>query len=199
MATDLFRGLKSWMYDIDILPTIYSEEEAAAEYIRLARIANRRIQKIRESADFGESKTAKHNFFVETPEFRSDRQTYAALQNVATFVARKTSTLSGLRKAEKRQLEDLQKKGYDWLNESNIHEFGKFWEEVRKHAGKKLNYDSERVAKLFREAKRKRISSKDLARDFEFWLDHEQELDTMKRSNKTMTSDQAKERIKDQG
>lgn len=193
MATDIFRGVDLNLYDIDIAPTMFTPTEAKAEFVRLARIANRRIKTIAESPDFGDSSKASHAVFS-AKGLKTDRQIYAALQQVARFNAQKTSTLSGLRAAQAKQLATMRERGYTFLNKSNIKEFGDFWKEVKKHAEYK-GYDSERIAKLFKEAKRKRIDAKDLAKDFQFWLDHEKELDTMKRSNSTITSDEAKERI----
>lgn len=193
MATDIFKGVDLYLYDIDVAPTMFTPTEAKAEFVRLARIANRRIKTIAASPDFGESAKASHTVFS-AKGLKTDRQIYAALQQVARFNAQKTSTLSGLRAAQAKQLETMRERGYTFLNKRNIKEFGDFWKEVKKHAEYK-GYDSERIAKLFKEAKRKRIDAKDLAKDFQFWLDHEKELDTMKRSNSTITSDEAKERI----
>lgn len=195
MATDIFHGIDAYLYDIDIAPTVFTEKEARAEYARLAKIANRRLASIKGSADFGTSAKASRAFFApSTKNMKSDRQVYAALQQVARFNAQKTSTLTGLRKAQKAQLETMRERGYTWLNKGNIQEFGRFWQEVKKHAEYK-SYSSERIADLFRQSKRKRIDSKDLAKNFEFWLQHENELDTMKRSNETINSKDAKERL----
>lgn len=195
MATDIFRGLDAYMYDIDIAPTIFTPKEARAEYARLAKIANRRLATIKASPDFGDSKRAEQDYFASSANMlKTDRQVYAALQRVARFNDQKTSTLTGLRAAERKQLETMREEGYTWLNKGNIHEFGKFWKEVKSHAGYKY-YGSNRIAELFHKAKKKRIDALTLAADFQTWLDNESKLDTMKRSKEIISSDAAKERL----
>lgn len=195
MATDLFRGMESWMYDIDIAPSFLNLKEARAEYVRLAKAANKRIQRIRES-EYASSAAGARAMFGSVKQLKTERQVYAALQQVARFTSQKTSSISGIKEVEKKQLETMREMGYTFLNKSNIHEFGEFMKQVRKHANvKNLQGVSDRIVNLFKEAKRKRIDTKDLAKDFQFWLDHETELDTMKRSNTTMSSEEARERI----
>lgn len=196
MANDLFRGMETWMYDIDVAPTFLNLKEARAEYVRLAKAANKRIQRIRES-QYSTSAAAQRQMFGSVKALKTERQVYAALQQVARFTSQKTSSISGIKEIEKKQLETMREMGYTFLNKSNIHEFGEFMKQVRKHANvKNLQGISDRIVNLFKEAKRKRIDTQDLAKDFQFWLDHETELDTMKRSNTTMSSEEARERIK---
>lgn len=191
-------------YEMEVLPTRFTPKEAKAEYARLAKIANRNIRQIQASAEYSDAKAAQHDIFPENINgmntVKQERQIYYRLHSVAKFVSKKTSSLAGLKKAEMKQLrtmrgdEDDPEAGYKWLNKSNIHEFGKFWEEVRKHQDVKQG-DSERVALLFKKAKQKRIDSLTLAADFEDWLKHEQELDDMKRSNKKISSAEAKAKL----
>lgn len=196
MANDLFRGMELWMYDIDVSPTFLNLKEARAEYVRLAKAANKRIQRIRES-QYSTGAAAQRPMFGSVKALKTERQVYAALQQVARFTSQKTSSISGIKEIEKKQLETMREMGYTFLNKSNIHEFGEFMKQVRKHANvKNLQGVSDRIVNLFKEAKRKRIDTQDLAKDFQFWLDHETELDTMKRSNTTMSSEEARERIK---
>lgn len=196
MATrDVFQGLDIYMYDIDIAPTVFNLREARAEYVRLAKVANKRLARIQASADFGTSAKAARGFFGSVKELKTERQVYAALQSVARFTSQKTSSLSGLREAQKKQLETMREMGYTFLNKSNIREFGKFWQEVKKHAEYK-SYDSERIVNMFRDAKRKRIDTEDLAKDFNFWIENSEKLSTMKRSDTVMSSTEARERLK---
>ena len=197
--TNLFKDIDPHIYDIDVSPTMFTEKEARAEYVRLAKIANQRIQRIRESKDFGDSAAAQRDYFVQTvagakAEFRTERQLRAALQSVAHFTQRQSSTLTGLRKMELRQLETMRGMGYKFLNRDNIHEFRKFWQEVKKHADAS-KYDSESVVELYRVARNKRVDPISVAEDFEFWRTRQKELDTMKRSNSKINSDEAKERL----
>ena len=191
---DLFRGLEVWMYDIDIAPSMMNVKEARAEYVRLAKAANKRIQRLIESKEYGKGAAAEHAMFGSVKQLKTDRQVYAALQTVARFTSRKTSSISGIKEAERRQLETMRDMGYTFLNKGNIREFGQFWKEVKKHSEYK-SYDSERIVNLFKEAKRKRIDSQDLAKNFNFWIENEDKLSTMKRSESVISSAEARERL----
>ena len=197
-------SIDMFFYEIEVLQTRFTPAEAKAEYAKLAKVANRNIKEIRESKDFGDANAASHDLFAENinalDTVKQETQIYARLHSVAKFVSKKTSSLSGLRAAERKQLKTMRgdeedpESGYKWLNKNNIHEFGKFWEEVRKHGDIK-QMDSPRIAALYKQAKQKRIDPITLAKDFEFWLDHEKELNTMKRSNSKISSDAAKAKL----
>ena len=196
-SQNVFRDIDPFLYNLDILKAgWWDEKDVRAEYVRLAKAANKRIRRIKESPDYGAvSKVANMNFFPSIKTAKTPEQAAALLANVAQFLQKKESSLSGLRGAAAAQLKTMRDRGYDWLNKGNIQDFRRFWKEVKKH-GEYKNYASDRIANLFREAKRKRIDSKDLAKDFEFWLQNEDKLDTMKRSNETISSAEARERIK---
>ena len=119
---------------------------------------------------------------------------YGNLQNVARFVNKESSSISGQRRQEMKQLEAMRERGYTFLTKGNIHQFREFWKEVRSHEANRFK-DSEQVVELFRTAKEKRIDPLDLAKDFQFWIQHQQELSSAKRSNSTITSEEARERL----
>lgn len=194
---DVFRGANLDIYDKQVIPLAFTLDEAKAEYARLAKVANRRLAAIRRDPYFGSSKAGKHaEFRASISNYGDIQQAAKALTNVAMFLQKKTSSLTGLREEEKRQLETLRNKrvGYEFLNENNIREFREFWEEVRHHYTNK-DFDSPRVVQLYREAKKKRIDPVDLAADFDYWKQHIDDIDVMKRSTRRMTSEEAKERL----
>lgn len=194
----IFRDVDPYLYNLDIIKNSawWEEKDIRAEYVRLAKVANKRISRIKSSQDYGQSaKVSGMNLFPSI-KTATNRETAAGmLANVALFLQKPESSLSGLRSAASKQMKTMREHGYDWINKGNIHEFRRFWKEVKKHEGYK-EYGSDRIANLFKEAKRKRIDTKTLAADFKFWLDNEQALDTMKRSNETISSTQARERIR---
>ena len=196
---DVFRGADLDLYYKEVIPIAFTLDEAKAEYARLAKVANKRLASIRNDPYFGSKKAAEH------ADFRSSIQNYGdidqaakALANVAMFLQRKTSSLTGLREEEKKQLATMRAKSedYQFLNENNIRDFRNFWEEVRNHYSNK-EFDSKRVVKLYHDARRKRISAVDLAKDFDYWKKHMDDIDMMKRSNSTMSSDQAKKKLEE--
>lgn len=194
---DVFRGADLDLYYKEVIPVAFTLDEAKAEYARLAKVANKRLAAIRRDPYFGSKKSAQHADFRPSIQNYGDiDQAAKALANVALFLQRKTSSLTGLREEEKKQLATMRGKSqdYQFLNENNIREFRDFWEEVRHHYSNK-EFDSKRVVKLYHEAKRKRISAVDLAKDFDYWKKHVDDIDMMKRSNSTMSSDQAKKKM----
>ena len=195
MAESLFRGMELWMYDLDVAPTFLNLKEARAEYVRLAKAANKRIQRIRES-EYSASAAAQRQMFGSVKALKTERQVYAALQQVARFTSQKTSSISGIRKVEKKQLQTMREMGYTFLNKGNIADFGRFWQEVRKHSAEKnLKGKSDRIVELYRIARAKRIDPLELAKDFEYWIDHLEELSTLKRSNKIIGADEVRKKL----
>lgn len=182
-----------FLYRIDVSPTVFTPEEARAEYARLRKAANMRIQRL-QASEYKESAAAQTGAFQALPKDTSERTVYRALQDVALFMSKKTTTVSGIREAERKMVETMKERGYDFINRKNVKEFGEFWKEVKTHATYK-QYDSERIVEMFRDAKKKRIDPVDLARDFDFWIQNSERIDDVKRSSETMSSAEARSRL----
>ena len=196
---DPLRGLALWMYNKSVTPERLGEKGARAEYARLAAAANKRIRRLAESPDFADATAASHDYFPSVSTFqmtgKDNSPVYAALSDVARFMSRKTTSLSGLRKMELAQLETLRgREGYEFLNKGNIHQFRLFWDEVRKHATA-VSYGSDQIVDLYKKAREKRIDPVDMARDFEIWMANKEKLSDVKRSASTLTSEEARERF----
>lgn len=191
---NVFKDVDIYLYNMEVAPTRWTEKEARAEYARLAAVANKRIRRLQESA-YKSSAAAQHVYFpTSAKQFKTARQVYGNLQNVARFVNKESSSISGQRRQEMKQLEAMRERGYTFLTKGNIHQFREFWKEVRSHEANRFK-DSEQVVELFKTAKEKRIDPLDLAKDFQFWIEHQQELSSAKRSNSTITSEEARERL----
>ena len=182
-----------FLYRIDVSPTVWTPAQARAEYSRLRKAANKRIMRLQES-EYATSAAAQTGAFQALPKGASDRTVYRALQDVALFMSKKSTTVSGIREAERKMIETMKERGYDFINRKNVKEFGEFWREVKTHATYK-QYDSERIVEMFREAKKKRIDPVDLARDFDFWIQHSEKIDDVKRSSEVMSSAEARRRL----
>lgn len=189
-----------FLYRIDVSPTVFTPKEARAEYARLRKIANKRIQRL-QASEYAGSDAALTGAFPALPAplkgkdaGKDDKLIYRSLQDVAFFVSKKTSTIQGIREAEKKALKTLHEHGYDFVTKKNIREFGEFWREVKTHSDAK-KYDSETIVQMFKDAKQKRIDPVDLARDFDFWIQNSEKIDTIKRSTETMTSEQARAKL----
>lgn len=189
LSKDVLRG-GMYNYEPANSAFVFTPKEARAEYNRLRKIANRRLERLGAS-EFANSRTYQNwsSGFEALPPDAPERDIRKALYDVGRFVNLKTSSVTGARAAQKAFIETMQDRGYTFINKSNAEDFGEFMREVKTHSTYR-GYDSERVANLYKKAKEKRISAEDMAKNFEFWLARENQLDEAPRSNRTVTSEQ---------
>lgn len=182
--------LKGGMYNYEVANSafVFTPKEARAEYARLRKIANRRLERLGAS-EFANSRTYQNwsSGFEALPPDAPERDVRKALYDVGRFVNLKTSSVTGARAAQAAFVESMHERGYDFINKSNAQQFGEFMREVKTHKTYK-GYDSERVANLFGKIKEKRIDPEDAAKNFEYWLKHENQLDAAPRSQRTLSS-----------
>ena len=65
------------------------------------------------------------------------------------FLENPLSTISGIERIEAKKLATLARHGYDFINEGNLQDFGRFMEWVRANYSDKL-FDSDLVVKLYK-------------------------------------------------
>lgn len=178
----------------------FTPQEARAEYARLRREANRRLEVLRRS-EFANIKavTNRPDDYAALPRGVDEKEVRAALFDVARFISLKTSSLKGARAARREWIESMHRAGYDWVNASNADAFGRFLGAVQESdaasgydSGDKAGYGG-----LFRLAQRKNIDPKSMAADFEYWMEHRQELEKAPRmrSNTPVSSDDFKAHV----
>lgn len=148
---------------------VLSEKEIRDEYRRLRNIANKRIERL-EKAGYGSTQVYLRN----AGAYKSaSNYTMAELQyklyQISKFVAAKSSTVSGIRTIEKEAIETLQEKGLGRIK--NLQEFGDFmtWARTRY---KNSDFDSERAAEVYNEAKRRSIDIEEIKKDYELYRDN---------------------------
>lgn len=153
-------------YRPDILRRI-PKSELIKEYERLAKRANRSLRAI------GKSKFRVTSTYLdwkdEFPDVKelSKKELVYKLSDVARYVSRETSTLSGLRRQEDRTIKKLHEHGYTFVNKRNFLKFSEFMEDIRQ-AYKDQKYDSERIAMVYEEmVTKKKISPEKVQKDFE--------------------------------
>lgn len=173
----------------------FTISEARAEYARLRREANRRLETLRRS-EYKNMPSVKNRpqEYEALPRNASERQIRMQLYDVARFVGLKTSSVRGARAATRQALETLQEHGYDFINKNNIRDFQEFMAEVNKHKAAK-GLPSSDVVDMWRTAREKRIDTQSLAKKFDFWMEHRQELEEAPRSHSIITGDQMAKRI----
>lgn len=171
--------------------------QVRSEYSRLSRIARQRLSRFRGSDR--ELDIYKNNVgeFPLLSELQTNEELLRRLSRVARFLSSERSSISGVRKWERENIETLHEHGYDFVNRSNFREFADFMEAARNDLTER-QYDSERVAELFGELQRKRVDTDTIRDDFAYWLDHEKELSEIKRQPKGTSADKMRKAIEDE-
>ena len=166
------------------------EAEARKEYQRLRRIAQKRLARFEgtqyEDTDIYKNRAIKHPF-KPSSELKDVRNLQAALSDIRGFLDSERSTISGMKRLDRKAVATLQANGYDFVNMSNIREFGNFMEAARIKAGKKL-FASDRIAELYDEAELKQISKEELLKDFNYWKKNVRELQAIPKLEKENAS-----------
>lgn len=162
------------------------EADARKEYRRLRRIAQKRLARFKgtqyEETEIYKNRAIKHPF-KPSSELKDVRSLQAALSDVRGFLDSERSTISGLKRIDKKAVSTLQANGYIFVNMGNINAFGEFMEAARIKAGRRL-LASDRVAELYDAAERKKIPPEQLLKDFEYWRKNVEELNSSRISRK---------------
>lgn len=147
---------------------VLSESEIRAEYMRLRKIANQRLEVLGRRG-YEDTQTYLRNAGTYRPqsEYTTSELMYQ-LYRVSKFVTAKSSSYSGMKQIERETKEKLLAHG---LKIKDLAEFGNFMEFARSKYGAS-EYDSERVAELYQEAKKRRISVTEIKKDFDFWVNN---------------------------
>lgn len=152
---------------------ILSEKEIRDEYRRLRNIANKRIDRL-EKAGYEQTQTYLRNAGAyKAPSNYTMAELHYKLYQISKFVAAKSSTVSGMRLIEKEAIETLQEKGLGRIK--NLQEFGDFMSWARTRY-KNSDFDSERAAEVYNEAKRRSIDIEEIKKDYELYMDNYQQF-----------------------
>ena len=148
---------------------VLSEKEIRDEYRRLRNIANKRIDRL-EKAGYEQTQTYLRNAgaYKSASNYTMNELHYKLYQ-ISKFVAANSSTVSGMRTIEKWAIKTLQEKGLGRIK--NLQEFGDFMEWARTRY-KNSDFDSERAAEVYNEAKRRNIDIKEIKKDYELYRDN---------------------------
>ena len=148
---------------------VLSEKEIRDEYTRLRNIANKRIGRL-EKAGYAQTQTYLRNAGAyKSASNYTMAELHYKLYQISKFVAAKSSSVSGMRLIEKEAIDTLQEKGLGRIK--NLQEFGDFmtWARTRY---KNSDFDSERAAEVYNEAKRRNIDIEEIKKDYELYRDN---------------------------
>lgn len=157
-----------------------SDAELAREYSRVRREAQERLRSFQRSRD-PELRQAsvvaeKAGVYLNRAQIKAGtdnpRQARALMEDLLIdaygFVNAKSSSVSGYRDIQDKQIRSLQAKGYEFVNKSNLRQFGDFMDYFRSRKDAK-SYGSGTVADTFNKAAKQGISPKELEKHFKFY------------------------------
>lgn len=121
-------------------------------YTELRDIANKRIKRA-QKAGYGQDLVIGQGAkkIPKISEIRTEAELRYRIGETAMFLENPLSTISGIKRIEAKKLATLARHGYDFVNESNLADFGRFMEWVRANYSDKI-YDSDVVVKLYKTA-----------------------------------------------
>ena len=183
------------LYRLDVQAEAFTPREARAEYARLRREANRRLEVLGRS-EFANLPAVKNRpqGFGALSRTASEQQIRKRLYDVARYLNLRTSSLQGAKRAQHAFIETMKEHGYDFVNKKNAAALGRFMGAIQKHKEAK-GYDSDQIVKLFKTAYGKFIDTSTLENDFEFWLQHMDELESAPAAPSMTSSEAFAERI----
>lgn len=122
------------------------------------------LKELNKEARTRAARLTKHGYTGEmtTPAIRDYQRTPAdelirAIQDLQIYVRDPRSKVSGMKRINEQTLSTLHDNGYDFVDESNLADFGRFMNMVREIHGAK-GFPSDEVARMFKRAERLGIS-----------------------------------------
>lgn len=119
-------------------------------YTELRDIANKRIKRA-QAAGCGQNLVIRQGAkkIPKISEIRTEAELRYRIGETAMLLENPLSTISGIERNEAKKLETLARHGYDFINEGNLQDFGRFMEWVRANYSDML-FDSDLVVKLYK-------------------------------------------------
>ena len=190
-----------------------SREELRREYSRLRAVASKRLKRmqgtkweksqtyLRNAGKYGTLADIEQEALRNAKHLKPDAaQKYVdmvvakRMAEMYKFLTAKTGSIRGMQRMENELIQALHDKGLTFVNKSNISQFGEYMEYMRVLHQNRM-YDSERAADLFGAAVKKGIDPMEIAEDYEYWKEREEELSKLpkiKNKNKRSAKDYKK-------
>lgn len=172
------------------------EREVRKIYSEYRKIANKRAARLR-ARGFSDWELSKKKF-AKTKDLDAQevREQFA---EVNLFLRDTRTKLKTLQKWVDSEIESLHEHGYDFVNHSNFRKFIDFmeWAKSRAGANDRVN-GSNRVAELFEQTERLKISANALQKNFDFYLENLDKISKVKpleNTNRAMSDRELTSRI----
>ena len=186
----------NWYTPTSILTQIKTGDlkKVRKEYTRLRDIAQKRLKRL-EAADMGDTQAYLKNVshYPKLKDIKTKYELAGRLSDLSRFIKAEASTVSGQRQIRAKSIQTLHDHGYDFVNDTNIVDFGRFMEEYRKQKLEDMGYDSGDAAETYSVVVKHDLDPEEVKKDFEFWLEN---LATAKTLRRSKASKGSAERIK---
>lgn len=133
------------------LELTWEMKDVRKEYSRLRSIWRKRYERLMKSdyKDINLVKDRPIQRYKQLKDITSDREIYHLLSELATIIASERTTITGLKKREKEQMERINDVyGTELKTHEDILNFGRFMEQIRDFASDRI-YDSDFAVELY--------------------------------------------------
>ena len=138
------------------LELTWDMKDVRKEYSRLRSIWRKRYERLLKSdyKDINLVKDRPIQRYKQLKDITSDREIYHLLSELATIIASDRTTVTGLKKQEKEQMQHLNDVyGTNLKTHTDLLNFGKFMEQIREFASDRI-YDSDFAVDLYSEGEK---------------------------------------------
>lgn len=138
------------------LELTWDKKEVRKEYSRLRSIWRKRYERLLKSdyKDINLVKDRPIQRYKQLKDISSDREIYHLLSELATIIASDRTTVTGLKKREKEQMEHINDVyGTELKTHEDLLNFGRFMEQLRDFASDRI-YDSDFAVELYSEGEK---------------------------------------------
>lgn len=168
------------------------------EYTRLRDISQKRLKRLKAAGlDDTQAYLKNYKHYPKLKDIKSDSELASRLSDLSRFITAKGSTVSGQKDIMKKSLATLHDTGYNFVNEDNFRDFGKFMEEYR-HQMLDMSYDSGDAAELYGVTVKHQLDPEKVKQDFEFWLENLDRAEKLRKSKSAGNYEKTKGRIQKQ-
>ena len=150
-----------------------TNKELRSTYSRLRSVANKRIERLeRANLDIQErNKFPKMNGLT-------NAQIERELADVSRYLRDPLTKVGPARRHIQATLEELQERGYDFIDQTNFKDFVRFMEHVRSQVSAKV-YDSGDAVDAYNQAQRLGVPSKILQRNFNYFMENADKMEQL--------------------
>lgn len=175
------------------------ERQLRKLYTELRDIANKRIKRA-QRAGYGQNIVIRQGAkkIPKISEIGSAAELHYRIGETAMLLENPQSTITGLERLEQAKLETLVRHGYDFVNERNLQDFGRFMEWVRTYYQDQL-YDSDAVARLYKTVTKGGFTTRALKQRFEEYLANQDAFDEVVAQNPGKTAAWYRKRLEKLG